>query len=114
MNKIPFPFSVIALALLLSGCVTYHHPDPVEAKDSLQQAQAQGAAAALTVPAAVQAELLPSNPVQSVAKPYVPERRFRVAAKDVEASEFFASLMKDGRYSVAVHPGVEGDRKSVV
>ena len=108
MNKIPFPFSVIALALLLSGCVTYHHPDPVEAKESLQQAQAQGAAAALTVPAAVQAELLPSNPVQSMAKPYVPERRFRVAAKDVEAREFFASLMKDGRYSVAVHPGVEG------
>ena len=86
MNKIPFPFSMIALALLLSGCVTYNHPDPVEAKESLQQAKAQGAAAALTVPAEVQAELLPTNPVQSVAKPYVPERRFRVAAKDVEAA----------------------------
>ena len=106
MSKIPFPFSMIALALLLSGCVTYQHPEPVEAKDALKQAQ--GTTAALNVPDAVQAELLSTTPAVPIAEPYVPERRFRVAAKDVEASEFFASLMKDGRYSVAVHPGVEG------
>ena len=106
MSKIPFPFSMIALALLLSSCVTYQHPEPVEAKDALKQAQ--GTSAALNVPDAVQAELLSTTPAVPIAEPYVPERRFRVAAKDVEASEFFASLMKDGRYSVAVHPGVEG------
>ena len=58
MSKIPFPFSMIALALLLSGCVTYQHPEPVEAKDALKQAQ--GTTAALNVPDAVQAARLPA------------------------------------------------------
>jgi MSHA biogenesis protein MshL len=106
MNKMPFSFSLVALALLLGGCVTYQHPDPAESKDALKQAQQQ--AGALTVPDSVQDELLPKNPMPVAPTAYVNERRFRIAAKDVEASEFFASLMKDGRYSVAVHPGVEG------
>jgi len=106
MNKMPFSFSLVALALLLGGCVTYQHPDPAESKEALKQAKQQ--AGALTVPDSVQAELLPKSPIQPVASAYVNERRFRVAAKGVDAAEFFASLMKDGRYSVAVHPGVEG------
>jgi MSHA biogenesis protein MshL len=40
----------------VSSCVTYQHPEPVEAKDALKQAQ--GTTAALNVPDAVQAELL--------------------------------------------------------
>ncbi|MGL4204874.1 MAG: pilus (MSHA type) biogenesis protein MshL [Aeromonadaceae bacterium] len=111
MNKLsvsrPHSYSLLALTLLLAGCVTYQHPEPKEAKQVLKEAS-QGASSAVSVPAEVQAELLPANPLQPMAAPIVAERRFRVAAKEVPAPEFFASLMQDGRYSVAVHPGVEG------
>ena len=102
-----YPYSLLTLALLLAGCVTYQHPQPTEAKQVLKDANQQ-ASQVLSVPAAVQAELLPANPLQSMAAPALAERRFRVAAKEVPAAEFFASLMQEGRYSVAVHPGVEG------
>ena len=97
----------LTLALLLQGCVTYQHPQPVEAQDALKDASQQ-AAQDVVIPADVQAELLPPNPLTTPLSTSVVERRFRVAAKEVPASEFFASLMKGGRYSVAVHPGVEG------
>lgn len=105
MSKLPIPFTFLALVIWMTGCVTYQHPNPEEAKAALKDAHQT---ATLAVPDAVQAELLPSTPILPQSRVYAPERRFRVAAKDVEASEFFASLMKDGRYSVAVHPGVSG------
>ncbi len=111
MNKFlissPYSSSLLFLLLLMSGCVSYQHPEPKDAKQVLQDAS-QPASQALSVPAEVQAELFPANPLQPMAAPTVAERRFRVAAKEVPASEFFASLMQDGRYSVAVHPGVQG------
>lgn len=97
----------LTLALLLQGCVTYQHPQPVEAQDALKDASQQ-AAQDVEIPADVQAELLPPNPLTTPLSTSVVERRFRVSAKEVPASEFFASLMKGGRYSVAVHPGVAG------
>ena len=97
----------LTLALLLQGCVTYQHPQPVEAQDALKDASQQ-AAQDVVIPADVQAELLPPNPLTTPLSTSVVERRFRVSAKEVPASEFFASLMKGGRYSVAVHPGVAG------
>lgn len=105
MNKMLYPPSLLALALLVNGCVTYQHPDPKDAKEELRKAQNSSQ---VQVPDSVQAELLPQNPIQTAMPSPVAERRFRVAAKDVEANEFFASLMKDSRYSVAVHPGVDG------
>lgn len=95
----------LALALLLAGCVSYNHPEPKDAKQTLQQAQK---AQALQVPEEVQAELLPSSLPTNTVAPVVNEKRFRVSAKEVPAPEFFASLMQDDRYSIAVHPGVEG------
>ncbi|MDF8328569.1 pilus (MSHA type) biogenesis protein MshL [Aeromonas salmonicida] len=59
-----------------------------------------------TVPKSVQSELLQMNrPPQAIS---MPEQRLRIAAHDVEAVEFFGSLFKGSRYSVAVHPGVGG------
>jgi pilus (MSHA type) biogenesis protein MshL len=95
----------LALALLLAGCVSYNHPEPKDAKQTLQQAQK---AQALQVPEEVRAELLPSSLPTNTVAPVVNEKRFRVSAKEVPAPEFFASLMQDDRYSIAVHPGVEG------
>ena len=96
----------LTLALLLAGCVSYNHPEPKEAKQTLRQVQQEQNA--LQVPDEVQAELAPSAFPTTTAAPVVNERRFRVSAKDVSAPEFFASLMQDDRYSVAVHPGVSG------
>lgn len=96
----------LTLALLLAGCVSYNHPEPKEAKQTLRQVQQEQTA--LQVPDEVQAELAPSAFPTTAAAPVVNERRFRVSAKEVSAPEFFASLMQDDRYSVAVHPGVSG------
>ena len=96
----------LTLALLLAGCVNYNHPEPKEAKQTLRQAQQEQTA--LQVPDEVQAELAPSAFPTTAAAPVVNERRFRVSAKEVPAPEFFASLMQDDRYSLAVHPGVSG------
>ncbi|WP_409420975.1 pilus (MSHA type) biogenesis protein MshL [Pseudaeromonas sp. ZJS20] len=100
-------WTTLLLALGLGGCSHYHHPVPSDAKQTLKEAQ-KAAVAPLQVPEAVNDELLPSNPMLPVARPQVAEQRFRVAAKEVEASDFFGSLMRDSRYSVAVHPGVSG------
>lgn len=96
----------LTLALLLAGCVSYNHPEPKEAKQTLRQAQQEQTA--LQIPDEVQAELAPSAFPATVSSPVVNERRFRVSAKEVAAPEFFASLMQDDRYSIAVHPGVSG------
>ncbi|MGV2704153.1 pilus (MSHA type) biogenesis protein MshL [Aeromonas salmonicida] len=99
---------LISVAVLAAGCTSYRHPEPVQAKDALKHAMTEqnkiGALA--TVPKSVQSELLQMNrPPQAIS---MPEQRLRIAAHDVEAVEFFGSLFKGSRYSVAVHPGVGG------
>ncbi|MFM5051219.1 pilus (MSHA type) biogenesis protein MshL [Aeromonas veronii] len=100
---------LISVAMMAAGCTTYQHPEPTQAKDALKQAmnEQQKQAAPLTaLPKSVQSELLQLNrPQMSVG---MPEKRLRIAAHDVEAVEFFGSLFKGSRYSVAVHPGVAG------
>ncbi|WP_323951998.1 pilus (MSHA type) biogenesis protein MshL [Aeromonas caviae] len=101
-------FCLLPLALAVAGCTTYRHPEPVQAKDALKQAMSeQSPTAPLTsLPPSVQSELLQLNrPQQSMT---IPEKRMRIAAHDVDAVEFFGSLFKGSRYSVAVHPGVAG------
>lgn len=99
---------LISVAVLTAGCTSYRHPEPVQAKDALRHAMTeQNKAGALTsVPKSVQSELLQLNrPPQAIS---MPEPRLRIAAHDVDAVEFFGSLFKGSRYSVAVHPGVAG------
>ncbi|MGY3924452.1 pilus (MSHA type) biogenesis protein MshL [Aeromonas jandaei] len=103
-------FCLITLAMMAAGCTTYKHPEPTQAKDALKQAmneqQKQQNAPLTTLPKSVQSELLQLNrPQMPIA---MPEKRLRIAAHDVEAVEFFGSLFKGSRYSVAVHPGVSG------
>ena len=101
-------FCLLPLALAVAGCTTYRHPEPVQAKDALKQAMAEQTPTAplTTLPPSVQSELLQLNrPQQPMA---IPEKRLRIAAHDVDAVEFFGSLFKGSRYSVAVHPGVAG------
>lgn len=102
------PFCLLPLALAVAGCTTYRHPEPVQAKDALKQAMSeQSPTAPLTsLPRSVQSELLQLNRPQQPMT--IPEKRMRIAAHDVDAVEFFGSLFKGSRYSVAVHPGVAG------
>ncbi|MFM5058685.1 pilus (MSHA type) biogenesis protein MshL [Aeromonas caviae] len=102
------PFCLLPLALAVAGCTTYRHPEPVQAKDALKQAMSeQSPTASLTsLPPSVQSELLQLNRPQQPMT--IPEKRMRIAAHDVDAVEFFGSLFKGSRYSVAVHPGVAG------
>ncbi|MFM5142182.1 pilus (MSHA type) biogenesis protein MshL [Aeromonas veronii] len=100
---------LITVAMMAAGCTTYQHPEPTQAKDALKQAmnEQQKQAAPLTaLPKSVQSELLQLNRPQMQVG--MPEKRLRIAAHDVEAVEFFGSLFKGSRYSVAVHPGVAG------
>ncbi|WP_447838510.1 pilus (MSHA type) biogenesis protein MshL [Aeromonas salmonicida] len=99
---------LISIAVLAAGCTSYRHPEPVQAKDALKHAMTEQnkVGALATVPKSVQSELLQMNrPPQAIS---MPEQRLRIAAHDVEAVEFFGSLFKGSRYSVAVHPGVGG------
>ncbi|MGL5215207.1 MAG: pilus (MSHA type) biogenesis protein MshL [Aeromonas hydrophila] len=99
---------LISAAVLTAGCTSYRHPEPVQAKDALRHAMTeQNKGGALTsVPKSVQSELLQLNrPPQAIS---MSEPRLRIAAHDVDAVEFFGSLFKGSRYSVAVHPGVAG------
>lgn len=99
---------LISAAVLTAGCTSYRHPEPVQAKDALRHAMTeQNKGGVLTsVPKSVQSELLQLNrPPQAIS---MPEARLRIAAHDVDAVEFFGSLFKGSRYSVAVHPGVAG------
>ena len=102
------PFCLLPLALAMAGCTTYRHPEPVQAKDALKQAMSEQTPTAplTTLPPSVQSELLQLNRPQQPLP--VPEKRMRIAAHDVDAVEFFGSLFKGSRYSVAVHPGVAG------
>ncbi|MFQ2452396.1 pilus (MSHA type) biogenesis protein MshL [Aeromonas caviae] len=102
------PFCLLPLVLAVAGCTTYRHPEPVQAKDALKQAMSeQSPTAPLTsLPPSVQSELLQLNRPQQPMT--IPEKRMRIAAHDVDAVEFFGSLFKGSRYSVAVHPGVAG------
>ncbi|MGL4249504.1 MAG: pilus (MSHA type) biogenesis protein MshL [Aeromonas sp.] len=100
---------LITMAMMAAGCTTYRHPEPTQAKDALRQAmseQQKQVAPLTTLPKSVQSELLQLNRPQLPVG--MPEKRLRIAAHDVEAVEFFGSLFKGSRYSVAVHPGVSG------
>ncbi|MDR7020506.1 pilus (MSHA type) biogenesis protein MshL [Aeromonas salmonicida] len=99
---------LISVAVLAAGCTSYRHPEPVQAKDALKHAMTEQnkVGALATVPKSVQSELLQMNRPQMPVG--MPEQRLRIAAHDVEAVEFFGSLFKGSRYSVAVHPGVGG------
>ncbi|WP_028107807.1 pilus (MSHA type) biogenesis protein MshL [Ferrimonas futtsuensis] len=99
-------------AVLLAGCQSLpeDRQDPVDSKQALnraleeQQAKSNQVAPPMALPTDVARELaVPRLPDNRRAQPLVD-----VAAKDVDAQVFFASLVEGSRYSVAVHPGVQG------
>ncbi|EGV1833048.1 pilus (MSHA type) biogenesis protein MshL [Vibrio parahaemolyticus] len=92
----------------LMGC-SMGHRDPVEVKQALNESINQANSRALEeIPSSVEADLMP-NLDSNVSSDNGTSKRFRIQANAVEASSFFASLVKGTEYSVAIHPAVQGN-----
>ncbi len=91
----------------LVGC-SMGHRDPVEAKQSLNQAINEANSRNLdNLPPSVEADLMPDmDAVVTTSEKNL--KRFRIQANGVQAKAFFASLVKGTEYSVALHPLVDG------
>jgi MSHA biogenesis protein MshL len=59
-----------------------------------------------SVPEAVNQALMPSN--DSVDRPLFGEVKYDISAQQLDATAFFAGIVKDTPYSVAIHPDVKG------
>ncbi|MDP4529023.1 pilus (MSHA type) biogenesis protein MshL [Alkalimonas delamerensis] len=101
-----------ALALMLAGCQGMQAGHQAQqAKAELERAAAEPLPATTEVrpevPASVTQDLFSLGSREPTA-PVEVEPRFNVAASQVELAEFFASLVVDTDYSIAVHPDVQG------
>ncbi|WP_223271683.1 pilus (MSHA type) biogenesis protein MshL [Colwellia hornerae] len=110
MKNIQRKFYCFTLLLTLIGCQAA--PDqPTEMINALDQAieeSSKPAPKALQqVPNAIQQELMQRNFSQA-RDGLLAEKRLEIAASDVSAQEFFAALVDESPYSVAVHPDVSG------
>jgi MSHA biogenesis protein MshL len=102
-----YSFTII-LALL--GCQTAPNKptEMIDALDKAIEASSKPAPKALTqVPNAIQQELMQRN-ISQAREGLLAEKRLEIAASDVSAQEFFAALVDESSYSVAVHPDVTG------
>jgi len=93
--------------LLLTACQATK-PNTAEEQKALLQSNVDKQVEELQLPDDIEAELYadlaPQDEVLSVE-----EKRFDISARDVNAAVFFASLINDSAYSVAVHPEVQGN-----
>lgn len=103
MRKIVLGVVIVSLM----GC-SMGHRDPVEMKQSLNQALNEANSRNLAVlPASVEADLMPD--IEGItARSQETVKRFRIQADNVDARVFFASLVKGTEFSAAIHPEVTG------
>jgi len=110
MKNIQIKLSCFTLLLALFGCQTTQDK-PIEITDALDKAieeSSKPAPKALKqVPNAIQQELMQRS-ISQARNGLLAEKRLEIAASDVNAQEFFAALVDESPYSVAVHPDVSG------
>lgn len=97
------PLMVALLSASLAACVS--SPDgslPKEALDDALRATADG------VPFAVEREQMAARPANQAPINVVRQRRFNIAANDVDAANFFNALASQHNISIVVHPAVAG------
>ncbi len=104
MKKI---ISIGCCILLLSACQITKKNDASAQKEILQEAE-DLSVSELILPEELQAELYADLSKASTVNT-VEERRIDISARDVDARLFFASLISDSNYSVAIHPDVGGE-----
>ena len=108
---VPTMFTVMVLA----GCQSVPNP-PTDVTQALDEAIASSQSnkkptALLAMPADIMQEISQQQIKQSLHQAkqgLLAEKRLQIAANEVEAKAFFAAIVADSAYSVAVHPEVEG------
>lgn len=99
--------SLICLCCLLAACQTFRDGDrQLKAQSERLLAESLAQSEAGTPPPAVQAALIPPLRLESAGRASGP--RFDVAVRDMEAREFFLSLMDGAGENLVVHPEVSG------
>lgn len=99
--------SLICLCCLLAACQTFRDGDrQLKAQSERLLAESLAQSEAGTPPPAVQAALIPPLRLESASRASGP--RFDVAVRDMEAREFFLSLMDGAGENLVVHPEVSG------
>ena len=99
-----------ALITSLVGCSTHMgHQSPVAIKQALNQAVNDAVSRpAFELPAAVNADLMPTLDSSDFASSQAREKRFRVNARNVDANAFFSSLVQGTPFNIVIHPNVIG------
>ena len=111
MKKLNKSLVFASALIVVMGCETT--PDaPKQVNKALDQAIAESANRQQPVPlnglpSAVQQELMQKN-MASAKQGLLAEKRLEISASGVGAQQFFAALVEDSPYSIAVHPDVEG------
>lgn len=103
MNKI---ISITCCLFLLSAC-QITDKNTAKAQKEVLNAPVSDGVDDLIIPADIEAELYADLTIDEdlIAKE---EKRINISARDVDARIFFASLISDSTYSVAIHPNVSG------
>tara|TARA_R110000737_G_scaffold317150_2_gene327682 strand:- start:5639 stop:7342 length:1704 start_codon:yes stop_codon:yes gene_type:complete len=97
--------------LVIAGCQSAPKP-PTDVTQALDSAIAQANQAAApkplqALPNSVRQELMQKE-VQQARHGLLAEKRLEIAASGVAAEQFFAAIVDDSAYSIAVHPDVSG------
>ena len=111
MHTPPKSFYITSILVFLLGCQSVP-PQPTHVKAELDNAIAESAKSKSpkplsTVPSSVQQELMQQSMTQA-RQGLLAEKRLEISASQVDAQSFFAALVQDSKYSVAVHPDVSG------
>jgi len=109
-KKLPLAFCLCSLAFLISCQSTPSQPHMV--KNALDEAISQSEKAKqpkplTNIPSAVQHDLVQLK-MGEARQSLLAEKRLEIAASDIDAKDFFAAIVEDSPYSVAVHPNVSG------
>ncbi|WP_022940966.1 pilus (MSHA type) biogenesis protein MshL [Psychromonas hadalis] len=104
MKKI---ISISCCLLLLTACQITKKNDASAQKELLKTTEDKQISA-LILPKDIEAELYAELGEEQQAL-YVEEKRIDISARDVDARLFFASMIDDSDYSVAIHPDVTGE-----
>lgn len=111
MNKLKKSVTLVSILLFMMGCEST--PDaPTQVNNALDQAisdssKTQQPKPLSQLPSSVKQELMQQN-MQQAKQGLLAEKRLEIAASGVDAQQFFAALVEDSPYSVAIHPEVSG------
>lgn len=107
--------SSILVSMSLAGCKSV--PDsPTFVKNALDEAIANSSTSKkatkpkplVNMPSAVQNEIM-QHSMQQAKQSLLAEKRLQIAASEVDAKSFFAAIVDESAYSVAIHPDVSGN-----